>query len=224
MTVDKMDMDIVADQDYLREADLKQHLTHVTAHESSRPSHVLRYYLPAETRQRLREAKPEDLEENEKEDEFLTRLSAQLLASAQRPGRRDLLRDADSVLKTVSEQEASLVAAELKKLGGAVVVLATAASSAAMGDTVGGLAPQGELVTVGVTPEPLPVSPLDLITPGLSVTGHPSGTSRDVEETLHFAELSGVRAVVQEVPLAEAAEAFDAMITGKAHYRMVLTV
>jgi alcohol dehydrogenase len=122
------------------------------------------------------------------------------------------------------DSNASDVAAELKKLGGAVVVLATAASSSAMGATVGGLAPQGELVTVGVTPEPLPVSPLDLITPSLSVTGHPSGTSRDVEETMAFALLSGVRAVVEERPLAQAAEAFDAMITGKARYRGVLTV
>jgi alcohol dehydrogenase len=122
------------------------------------------------------------------------------------------------------DSNASDVAAELKKLGGAVVVLATAASSPAMAATVGGLAPQGELVTVGVTPEPLPVSPLDLITPGLSVTGHPSGTARDVEETLHFAMLSGVRAVIEERPLAQAAEAFEAMKTGKARYRMVLTV
>jgi len=122
------------------------------------------------------------------------------------------------------DSNASDVAAELKKLGGAVVVLATAASSSAMGATVGGLAPQGELVTVGVTPDPLPVSPLDLITPSLSVTGHPSGTSRDVEETMAFALLSGVRAVVEERPLAQAAEAFDAMITGKARYRGVLTV
>ena len=79
------------------------------------------------------------------------------------------------------------VAAALQKLGGAAVVLATAANSAAMGQTVGGLGPQGELVIVGVTPDPLPISPLDLINAGLSVTGHPSGTSRDVEETMRFA-------------------------------------
>ena len=84
---------------------------------------------------------------------------------------------------------------QLQKLGGAAVVLATAANSAAMGQTVGGLGPQGELVIVGVTPDPLPISPLDLINAGLSVTGHPSGTSRDVEETMHFAVQSGVRAV-----------------------------
>ena len=93
-----------------------------------------------------------------------------------------------------------------------------------MAATVGGLGPEGELVVVGVTPENLPISPLDLINAGLSVTGHPSGTARDVEETMHFAVQTGVRAVVEERPLAEAAEAYEAMDTGKARYRMVLTV
>jgi alcohol dehydrogenase len=116
------------------------------------------------------------------------------------------------------------VAAELQKLGGAAVVLATAASSTAMAATIGGLGPEGQLVTVGVTPEPLPISPLDLINSGLSIVGHPSGTSRDVEETLHFAVQSGVRAVIEERPLAEAAEAFERMNSGQARYRVVLTV
>jgi alcohol dehydrogenase len=105
-----------------------------------------------------------------------------------------------------------------------LVVLATAADSAAMAQTVGGLAPEGELVIVGVTAEPLPIAPLQLITPGLSVAGHPSGTSRDVEETMHFAVLSGVRAWIEERPLAEAAEAYAAMGEGRARFRMVLTM
>jgi alcohol dehydrogenase len=116
------------------------------------------------------------------------------------------------------------VASALRDLGGAVVVLATAANSAAMAATVGGLAPRGELVTVGVTPDHLPISPIDLINGNLSVTGHPSGNARDVEETMHFALQSGVRARIQELPLAQAAEAYEAMDTGKARYRMVLTV
>jgi alcohol dehydrogenase len=116
------------------------------------------------------------------------------------------------------------VASALQNLGGAKVVLATAANSAAMAATVGGLGPEGELVVVGVTPENLPISPLDLINAGLSVTGHPSGTSRDIEETMHFAVQTGVRPVVEERPLSEAAEAYEAMDTGKARYRMVLTV
>lgn len=116
------------------------------------------------------------------------------------------------------------VAVALQALGGAVVVLATAGNTAAMGATVDGLGAQGELVVVGVTADHLPISPVDLITPGRSIIGHPSGTSRDVEETMHFAVLSGVRTVVEERPLAQAAEAYEAMDTGKAHYRMVLTV
>jgi alcohol dehydrogenase len=116
------------------------------------------------------------------------------------------------------------VAAALKDLGGAAVVLATAANAEAMAATVGGLGPQGELVTIGVTPDNLPISPAQLIDGEWSVIGHPSGTSRDVEETMHFAVLSGVRPVIEERPLAQAAEAYEAMDTGKAHYRIVLTV
>nr|WP_090340786.1 alcohol dehydrogenase catalytic domain-containing protein [Mycolicibacterium malmesburyense]CRL70294.1 alcohol dehydrogenase [Mycolicibacterium malmesburyense] len=116
------------------------------------------------------------------------------------------------------------VAAALKDLGGAAVVLATAANSQAMADTVGGLAPQGELVIIGVTADPLPIAPIQLINDGLSVSGHPSGTSRDVEETMHFAVQSGVRARIEEKPLTEAAEAFAAMEEGRARYRMVLTM
>lgn len=115
------------------------------------------------------------------------------------------------------------VAEALQALGGVSVVLATAASSAAMGATIGGLLPRGQLIVVGVTPEPLPISPLQIISPGLTITGHPSGTARDVEETMLFAVQSGVRARIQELPLAQAAEAYAAMDQGRARYRMVLT-
>jgi alcohol dehydrogenase len=122
------------------------------------------------------------------------------------------------------DSRAQDVAAALQDLGGATVVLATAANSAAMGQTVDGLGPEGELVIVGVTPDPLPISPLDLILSGRRVSGHPSGTSRDVEETMGFAVQSGVRARIEELPLAQAAEAYAAMEEGRARYRMVLTM
>lgn len=115
------------------------------------------------------------------------------------------------------------VSEALQGLGGVAVVLATAANSAAIGATVGGLLPLGELIVVGVTPDPLPISPMQLITPNLSVTGHPSGTAGDVEDTLRFAVQSGVRAKVQERPLEQAGDAYAAMDSGKARYRMVLT-
>ena len=116
------------------------------------------------------------------------------------------------------------VAESLRALGGATVVLATAGNSAAMGATVGGILPEGELITIGVTTEPLPINPVQLITPGISVIGHPSGTAKDVEDTMHFAVLSGVRAWIEELPLAQAAEGYAAMEHGRAHYRTVLTV
>lgn len=116
------------------------------------------------------------------------------------------------------------VAEALQALGGATVVLATAANSAAIGQTVGGLGPEGELVVVGVTADPLPISPADLILAGRRVSGHPSGTSRDVEETMQFAVQTGVRAWIEERPLDEAAEAYAAVQQGRARYRGVLTV
>ncbi len=116
------------------------------------------------------------------------------------------------------------VSEALRALGGASVVLATAANSAAMAAAVGGLGPRGELVIVGATPEPLPISPTDLIFPGISVTGHPSGSAAAIEDTMAFAVLSGVRARIEEKPLAQAAEAYAAMDGGRARFRMVLTM
>ncbi len=115
------------------------------------------------------------------------------------------------------------VAEALQALGGAAVVLGTAGNAQAMADTVGGLLPRGELITIGVTADPLPISPVQLITPGLSVVGHPSGTAKEIEDTMHFAVLSGVRAWIEELPLSQAAEGYAAMEEGRAHYRTVLT-
>ncbi len=112
----------------------------------------------------------------------------------------------------------------LRGLGGLAAILATAGNSQAIGQTLGGLQPRGQLVIVGVSADPLPISPVQLIMPALSVSGHPSGTARDVEETMDFAVLSGVRARIEERPLSEAAEAYAAMEQGRARYRMVLTM
>jgi len=122
------------------------------------------------------------------------------------------------------DSNAGDVSQALQALGGMAAVLATAANSRAIGQTVGGLAPRGELVVVGVSADPLPITPAQLIMPAARVTGHPSGTARDVEETMHFAVVSGVRARIEERPLSAAAEAYAAMEEGRARYRMVLTM
>lgn len=117
MTVDRDEMDLATDRDYLRESDLRSHLTHARARESEQPANLLRYYLPQETRMRLRQATPEEQEENEKEAEFLTRFSQKLLASAKGPSRLTMLRDAKPVIAQIRQEEMARAIAELKRLG-----------------------------------------------------------------------------------------------------------
>ena len=110
----------------------------------------------------------------------------------------------------------------LQALGGARVVLATAADSATMSATVDGLSRRGQLIVLGVSPKPLRISPLQLILDARSVHGHPSGTAQDVEDTLAFSALSGVRPMTEVAPLSEVNEAFARMLSGAARFRMVL--
>ncbi|WP_035803539.1 alcohol dehydrogenase [Kitasatospora mediocidica] len=116
------------------------------------------------------------------------------------------------------------VADALLALGGAKVVLATAANSDAITATVGGLAPRGELVVIGADAEPLGISPNELLMSGRIIRGHPSGTAQDVQDTMAFSALHGIRPMTEVVPLSEAAEAYQKMISGAARFRMVLAV
>ncbi|WP_405684427.1 alcohol dehydrogenase [Streptomyces sp. NBC_00057] len=115
------------------------------------------------------------------------------------------------------------VADALQALGGARVVLATAANSGAITATVEGLAPRGELVVIGADPEPLGISPTQLLMSGKVVRGHPSGTAQDVQDTLAFSALQGIRPMTETVPLDGATEAYRKMMSGAARFRMVLT-
>jgi len=115
-------------------------------------------------------------------------------------------------------------AQELQKLGGARVILATAPSSKAATALIDGLAPNGRLMVIGVAAEPIEATPLQLITASRAVQGYVSGTPADTEDTLRFAELSGVRALIETYPLEKAEEAYARMMSGKAHFRVVLTM
>ncbi|GAA4263519.1 alcohol dehydrogenase [Dactylosporangium darangshiense] len=121
------------------------------------------------------------------------------------------------------DSTASDVSAELHRLGGARVVQATAANSDAMAAAIGGLGNHGELLVLGIDTEPLKVTPLQLINGSRTVHGHPGGTPMDVEQTMRFAALHGIRAMTEEVPLEEAAKAYERMLAGHARFRMVLT-
>lgn len=115
------------------------------------------------------------------------------------------------------------VAAELDKLGGAQVVLATVASAQAMTAAVNGLAVNGRLVAVGLSADPIQVTPTQLVRGRRSIQGWPSGVAIDSEDTLAFSALSGVRPMIETMPLDRAAEAYERMMSGKARFRVVLT-
>ena len=115
-------------------------------------------------------------------------------------------------------------AEELRKLGGAKVILATAPSSKAMSELIDGLGPNGKFIVVGVSFDPIEVTPVQLITGGKSIQGWLTGTPADSEDTLRFAELSGVRPMIETYPLEKAAEAYERMLSGKAEFRVVLTM
>ncbi|MBI3448819.1 MAG: alcohol dehydrogenase catalytic domain-containing protein [Acidobacteria bacterium] len=113
-------------------------------------------------------------------------------------------------------------AAELTKLGGARVVLATVTNGEAMQAVMGGLGANGTLMVLGA-PESLTVSPVLLIGGRRSIKGWYSGTSIDAQETLAFAARSGVRSMSEVYPMERAAEAYDRMLSGKARFKVVLT-
>jgi D-arabinose 1-dehydrogenase-like Zn-dependent alcohol dehydrogenase len=115
-------------------------------------------------------------------------------------------------------------AAELQKLGGARTILATAPSGKSMSALIDGLAPNGTLVVVGAAADPIEVSPLQIILNKKRIQGWPSGIPTDSEDTLRLAEISGVRPMIEKYPLTKAAEAYARMLSGKAQFRVVLTM
>src|SRR5271168_1566599 len=119
------------------------------------------------------------------------------------------------------DSKATKAAEELQKLGGAKVILATAPSSKAMSELIDGLGPNGKLIVVGAAFDPIEVTPVQLINGSRTIQGWAAGTPADSEDTLRFAELSGVRAMIETYPLEKAAEAYARMMSGNAQFRVV---
>src|SRR5712692_5433318 len=122
------------------------------------------------------------------------------------------------------DTDAGAPAAALQALGGARVILATAPDSKSISALVDGLAGNGRLWVVGAGAEPLTITPLQIIGGRKSIQGWASGTAKDSEDTLRFSSLSGVRPMIERYPLEKAAEAYDQMISGRARFRVVLTM
>jgi len=120
------------------------------------------------------------------------------------------------------DSEKQNVAEELKKLGGAKVVLATVISTKAMSPTVEGLAVGGTLVVVGAGLETFDITPIDLIGGRKSIKGWPSGTAKDSEECMNFCALTGIRPMLERFEFKDIEKAYELMMSGKARFRAVI--
>jgi D-arabinose 1-dehydrogenase-like Zn-dependent alcohol dehydrogenase len=122
------------------------------------------------------------------------------------------------------DSQATNAAEELQKLGGAHVIIATAPSSKAMSSVIDGLGPNGKLMVIGAGAEPIEVTPAQLIFSNRVVQGWAAGTPAASEDTLNFCVMSGVRPMIEVYPLEKVEEAYARMLSGKAEFRVVLTM
>ena len=121
------------------------------------------------------------------------------------------------------DSESQNAVAELEKLGGVKVMLSTVTSGKAVNAVLGGLGINGRLILVGNPDQPLEVPGRLLIAGRRSISGWPSGSPIDSQDTLGFAALSGVRPMTEVFPLERATDAYERMMSGKARFRVVLT-
>jgi len=122
------------------------------------------------------------------------------------------------------DSQSTNAAQELQKLGGAQAILATVPSSKAMTELIDGLGPTGKFIVVGISADPIAVTPLQLIIGERALQGSAVGTPTDSEDTMNFAEQTGVRPMIETYPLEKAGEAYARMMSGKARFRVVLTM
>ena len=122
------------------------------------------------------------------------------------------------------DSSATDVAKALQALGGAQIVLATASGGKAVAAALGGLRRGGKVISLGATDEPIELSAFDLLFKQLGVDGALTGTSAAGDATLRFSAMSDVAAMIETMPLERAPEAYAKMMSGKARFRMVLTM
>ncbi len=154
--------------------------------------------------------------------QFASKFGYKVAAIGRGPGNAALAKQLGANLYI--DSKATNAAAELRKLGGAGVILATAPNSKSMSELIDGLAPNGKLMVVGADMQPIEVTPVQLIFGSRKIEGWATGLPADAEDTLRFAELSGVRAMIETYPLERAAEAYARMMSGDAQFRVVLTM
>ena len=152
--------------------------------------------------------------------QFAARMGFDVVATDRGPEREALAKQLGA--RCYIDAAAVEVGKALAALGGAKAIIATAPSAKAMSEAVDGLALDGVLVALGVPEEPITV-PVRALLSGRTITGSSGGVSVEAEDAMKFSVLSGVRPIIETLPLERAAEAYDRMMAGNAHLRVVLT-
>jgi D-arabinose 1-dehydrogenase-like Zn-dependent alcohol dehydrogenase len=152
--------------------------------------------------------------------QFAVKMGFKTIAIARGPdkAKRALELGAHRYIDSKAEDAAKV----LTGLGGAKVILATVTNAKAMSALIDGLGIDGKLLVLGASPGPIEVTPIQLIGRRRSVSGWPSGRAADSEETMRFSVLTGVRSMIETVPLEKAAEGYARMMAGDARFRVVL--
>ena len=153
--------------------------------------------------------------------QFAVKMGFRTVAIARGPEKSHLARELGA--HHCIDSLASDVTSELQDLGGARVIAATATNAEAITAAIGGLGPHGELLTLAGVLDPVQVSPVQLINIAGTVRGHSTGSPSDIEDTLNFAVLQGIRPMAEALPLEKAADGYQRMLANQARFRVVLT-
>jgi len=154
--------------------------------------------------------------------QYAARMGFRTVAIARGKDKGDLARQLGAHVYIDSQAQDPV--AELLKMGGAKVILATVTDAKAMSAVLPGLGVNGKFVVLGAPAEPLQVPAGLLIGGRKSIQGWPSGTSIDSQDTMAFSAMAGVKPMIETFPLDRASEAYERMLSGKARFRVVLTV
>ncbi len=152
--------------------------------------------------------------------QFAARMGFDVVATDRGPEREALARELGAT--RYIDAAATEVGKALAALGGAKAVIATAPNAKAMSEAIDGLSVDGVLVALGVPEEPM-VIPVRALLSGRKITGSSGGASVEAEDAMKFGVQSGVRPIIETMPLERAAEAYDRMMAGQARFRVVLT-
>jgi D-arabinose 1-dehydrogenase-like Zn-dependent alcohol dehydrogenase len=152
--------------------------------------------------------------------QFASKMGFHTVAIARGKDKRDMAMKLGAA-EYIDSQSQDIVA-EIKKLGGAKVVLATVTQSEAMSPLIDALAVDGKLLIVGAGFESLTVTPIQLLMARRSIVGWPSGTAKDSEECMQFCSQTGIRPMIERFPFKDASAGYERMMSGKARFRAVL--